>query len=62
MTDTRGFFPPCNCVSTCGDTDDEYGVCKRLPCEPKPPLVEVVLVHRDDARESQAEQSQGNTE
>ncbi len=41
-----GCCPPCNCVQTCGDADDEEGTCKGLRRAPEPPLVEIVLVPR----------------
>lgn len=37
---------PCNCVATCGDADDEEGVCKSLPRPPREPLVRIVMVPR----------------
>jgi hypothetical protein len=45
---------PCACRVACGDVaeaDDPYGVCKGLRRAPAPPLVRIVLVHRDDALE-----------
>lgn len=42
----------CLCHEWCGDVPEEkdpYGVCKGLRREPKPPLVEIVLVHRRTA-------------
>ena len=42
-------LPLCTCKAECCDTDDEIGTCKGLlPKPPKPPLVEVVLIHRSD--------------
>lgn len=42
---------PCTCREFCGDTpEDEGGVCKGLRRAPEPPLVEFVVVHRDDLR------------
>lgn len=41
----------CGCKRFCTDLpeseDSPLAVCKGLPPEPRPPLVEVVLVHRD---------------
>lgn len=41
---------PCRCVRYCGDDGDTEGpgTCKQLPHRPRPPLVEIVLVHRND--------------
>jgi hypothetical protein len=45
---------PCLCERYCGDVDEPedgpkpWPVCKGLRRAPKPPLVEVVLVHRDE--------------
>lgn len=38
----------CNCVSYCGDDGDidGPGTCKDLPCEPRNPGIEIVLVRR----------------
>ncbi len=45
---------PCSCEQWCGEMpeeDDEPGVvCKGLRDKPQAPLVEIVLVHRDDSR------------
>ncbi len=40
----------CACIIYCGDDGDHEGdgICKNLPLPPKPPLVEIVLVHRDE--------------
>lgn len=44
--------PPCACERACGDVPEDrchpLAVCKGLPVPPSPPLVTVVLVHRDD--------------
>lgn len=43
--------PPCKCQTWCGDVpevEDPDGCCKGLRRAPEPPLVEFVLVHRDD--------------
>lgn len=45
--------PLCACHFYCGDVpeeDDPGSVCKGLPKKPEPPLFEIVMVHRDDAR------------
>lgn len=42
----------CTCAQFCCDTDDEIGVCKGLPVKPEPPLVKVVLVHRDSYKDA----------
>jgi hypothetical protein len=55
VSDNRGYFDPCACVSTCGDSDpDGDGTCKRLPDPPREPLVEFYVVHRDDLRAPRA--------
>lgn len=44
-------IPVCACHFYCGDVPEEEdfnSVCKSLPREPEPPLIEVVLVHRND--------------
>lgn len=47
------FGEPCGCQKACGDfTDDEEGTCISLPRPPEPPLVELVVVHKDDLRGS----------
>ena len=42
----------CGCAVHCGDDGDidGPGTCKGLPSEPKPPLVEIVLVPKRDTR------------
>lgn len=44
----------CSCRTYCGDIPEEQdsddAVCKGLRPEPSPPLVEVVMVHRDEIK------------
>jgi hypothetical protein len=42
------WWQPCACKSWCGDDGDVDGpgVCKGLPRQPEPPLIEIVLVPR----------------
>ena len=55
-----GMSERCGCAVTCGDDGDVDGpgVCKGLPVK-REPLVEIVLVHRDDLR---AARSPGETQ
>lgn len=43
-------YDPCGCAQLCGGDGDSEGpgTCKGLPRPPEPPLVEIVLVPRDD--------------
>lgn len=41
---------PCLCKRFCTDSADESGTCKGLPDAPREPLIEVVLIHKDDLR------------
>lgn len=44
----------CDCTDSCGDLredeDDPRAVCKGLPRAPEPPLVQVILVPRDEMK------------
>jgi len=45
----HGRFDPCACEQVCGDSDpDGPGVCKGLRQPRREPLIEVVVVHKDD--------------
>jgi hypothetical protein len=52
MRATPSGSPHCVCNTYCGDTPEEndhpLAVCKSLPDPPKPPLLEVALIHKDD--------------
>lgn len=44
-------IPACQCRFYCGDVpeeDDFNSICKSLPRPPEPPMIEIVLVHRND--------------